>query len=86
MVLYTNMSLDLMGVSDIQMETMVSAAISTVNVGFENSNIGIDTTTVYKGRVSCAMSVSNRRASSRPYVFSCDDEMRFRVSNETAEA
>ncbi|CAM9300283.1 unnamed protein product, partial [Ectocarpus fasciculatus] len=53
LVLYTNMSLDLMSVSDIQMETMVSAALSTVNVGFDNSNIGIDTTTVYQGRVSC---------------------------------
>ncbi|CAB1098320.1 unnamed protein product [Ectocarpus sp. CCAP 1310/34] len=51
LVLYTNMSLVLMGVSDVQMETMVSAAISTVNMGFENSHIGIETTTVYQGRL-----------------------------------
>ncbi|CBN79561.1 conserved unknown protein [Ectocarpus siliculosus] len=66
MVLYTNMSLVLMGVSDVQMETMVSAAISTVNVGFENSNIGIETTTVYKGRL--------------PYYQDCADDSSTKLS------
>ncbi|CAN0050661.1 unnamed protein product [Pylaiella littoralis] len=49
LVLYSEQALDLVGVSDLQMESMVSAAFSTVNTGFSNSDIGIEVTIVHQG-------------------------------------
>ena len=46
MVLYSSQSLNLMGVSDVQMESLVSASIASVNEAFANSEIGIDLTIV----------------------------------------
>lgn len=52
LVLYSNQSLEMMGVSDVQMESLVSASIAEVNEGFVNSEIGIDLTIVHQTRVS----------------------------------
>lgn len=51
-MLYSNQSLNMMGVSDVQMESLVSASIASVNEAFVNSEIGIDLTVVNQTRVS----------------------------------
>lgn len=59
LVLYSNQALDMIGVSDVQMESLVSASIAEVNVGFANSLIGINLTVVHQTVVStyCAGSI-----------------------------
>eukprot|EP00903_Cladosiphon_okamuranus_P011188 g10557.t1 len=46
LVLYSGQSLDMMGVSAVQMESMVSASIADANEGFANSKIGVEITIV----------------------------------------
>lgn len=41
-----------MSVTDVQMESMISAAFLSVNTGFNNSEIGLEITIVYQGLVS----------------------------------
>lgn len=60
-MLYSDQSLDMMGVSDVQMESMVFASIADVNEGFANSEIGIDLTIVHQTMVSTC-GVNNNRA------------------------
>lgn len=55
-MLYSDQALDMVGVSDEQMESMVFAAFATVNTGFTNSEIGIDLTIVHQTRVSTCIS------------------------------
>ena len=52
LVFYSDEALDMMGVSDVQMESLVSASIAEVNEGFANSEIGIDATIVHQTSVS----------------------------------
>ncbi len=54
-VFYSDQALELVGVSDAQMETTVSSAFADVNVGIANSEIGITFTIVYQGSVSHRM-------------------------------
>lgn len=49
---YSDQALELVGVSDTQMESRVSSAFSDVNVALANSEIGITFTIVYQGSVS----------------------------------
>ena len=50
-MLYSDQSLDMLGVSDVQMESLVSASFADVNDGFANSQIGIEVTIVNQTRV-----------------------------------
>ncbi|CAM9477384.1 unnamed protein product, partial [Hapterophycus canaliculatus] len=48
-VFYSDQALDIMSVTAVQMESMISAAFVSVNTGFNNSEIGIEMTIVYQG-------------------------------------
>ena len=51
-MLYSDQALNMMSVSDVQMESLVSASFADVNEAFDNSEIGLFITIVNQTRVS----------------------------------
>lgn len=52
LVFYSDQALDMAGVTNVTMESMVSASFADVNEGFANSRIGINATIVHQTSVS----------------------------------